>query len=304
MKLINADSSVALQDIPENSIDAVITDPPYNLIKHIKWDLLPSTDVFKRIYKVMKPGAPALIMTSSRQDLYTEAILRIREAGFNISYSSMFWIYNTTPVKGRINWEKGYIEGFNPRNAVEIIITALKPVEGTVRDNIGKYGLPVINFAEATIKAGTGDNLPSNLLLDSTMAVEQVQPPISQSTYNLHAIENWVFDIPKPSRSELFFIDRKPRDRYSGMFYGSRKDLDSKENHMTVKPIKLFSYLISMVTQKGMTILDPFAGTGTAMISAYLTGRDCIAIEFNPNYITLALKRLEAYGITHDLIIY
>ena len=36
MKLINADSSVALKDIPENSIDAVITDPPYNLIKHLK----------------------------------------------------------------------------------------------------------------------------------------------------------------------------------------------------------------------------------------------------------------------------
>ena len=301
MKLINADSSVALKDIPENSIDAVITDPPYNLIKHIKWDLLPSTDVFKSIYKVMKPGAPALIMTSSRQDLYTEAILRVKEAGFNISYSSIFWVYNTTPVKGRINREKGYIEGFNPRNAVEIIIVAVKPLESTVRENIGKYRLPIINFAEATIKAGSGDNLPSNLLFDSTM---EVQPSITPTTYNLHAIENWVFDIPKPSRSELFFINRKPSDRYSGMFYGSRKDLNSKDNHMTVKPIKLFAYLISMVTQKGMTVLDPFAGTGTAMIASYFTGRDCIAIEFNSDYIQLAMKRLEAYGISYDLIIY
>jgi len=301
MKLINADSSVALKDIPENSIDAVITDPPYNLIKHIKWDLLPSTEVFKSIYRVMKPGAPALIMTSSRQDLYTEAILRVKEAGFNISYSSMFWVYNTTPVKGHINREKGYIEGFNPRNAVEIIIVALKPFESTVRENIGKYRLPIINFAEASIKAGSGNNLPSNLLFDSTVEVE---PPITSKTYNLHAIENWIFDIPKPSRSELFFINRKPSDRYSGMFYGSRKDLNSKDNHMTVKPIKLFSYLISLVTQKGMTVLDPFAGTGTAMIASYFTGRDCIAIEFNPDYVQLAMKRLEAYGISYDLIIY
>ena len=303
MKLINADSNIALDDIEDSTVDAVVTDPPYNLIERIEWDVLPETELFKKIYRVMKPGAVALVMTSSRQDLYTEMITRIRNAGFDISHSSMFWVYNTTPIKGRINREKGYIQGFNPRNAVEIIIAALKPVENTVTHNIQKYGIPIINYTDATIKAGTGNNLPSNLLVD-TMAVEPVQPPISETTYNLHSIDNWLFDIPKPSRSELYFLNRNPDSKYSGMFYSSRKDLNSKQNHMTVKPIKLFAYLISMITQKGMTVLDPFAGTGTAMIAAHFTGRDCIAIERNSNYIDMIERRLRDYEISHDLVIY
>ncbi len=300
MKLINGDSAIVLKDIPENSIDAVITDPPYSLIDAIKWDLQPSQEMFSEIYRVMKPGAVALIMTSSRQDLYTQLILNLKNSGFDISYSSLFWVYNNSPVKGRINRERGYIEGFNPRNAVEIITVAMKPFKGTIRSNIEKNGVPIVNYKEAHIQYGEGDNLTSNLLFDDDIDTTDIR----EKTYQLHRIGNWILDIPKPTRYDLNFMNRNPRDKYHGMFYKSRNDLNNEENHMTVKPVKLFAYLISAVTQRGMTVLDPFAGTGTAMIASYLTNRDCIAIEFNPAYVEMIKRRLAMYEISYDMIIY
>lgn len=66
-----------------------------------------------------------------------------------------------------------------------------------------------------------------------------------------------------------------------------------KNNHPTVKPIKLFEWLIKLVTREGQIILDPFIGSGTTAISAHNTGRKCIGIEREDDYLTIARKRVE-----------
>ena len=46
-------------------------------------------------------------------------------------------------------------------------------------------------------------------------------------------------------------------------------------------------------SQKGNTVLDPFAGSGTTGLVAGQLGRDFIGIELNADYINLAHKRIE-----------
>jgi len=83
--------------------------------------------------------------------------------------------------------------------------------------------------------------------------------------------------------------------RYGG---GNRKNWKDpykkpqfQNNHPTVKPIKLFEWLIKLVTREGQTVLDPFIGSGTTIIAAHNTGRKCMGIEKEEEYIEIAKRR-------------
>lgn len=54
--------------------------------------------------------------------------------------------------------------------------------------------------------------------------------------------------------------------------------------HPTVKPIDLMAWLVRLVTPKGGTVLDCFAGSGTTGIAALREGCNAILIEREPEY--------------------
>lgn len=54
--------------------------------------------------------------------------------------------------------------------------------------------------------------------------------------------------------------------------------------------------LIGLFTKKGMTVLDPFAGSGTALLAALQLGRKAIGIDINPEYAVLTKQRLAERG--------
>jgi hypothetical protein len=65
----------------------------------------------------------------------------------------------------------------------------------------------------------------------------------------------------------------------------------NKNNHPTVKPIALMSYLIKMITPKGGIVLDPFSGSGSTLVAAKENGFDFIGIEKEPEYIKIIEAR-------------
>jgi len=62
--------------------------------------------------------------------------------------------------------------------------------------------------------------------------------------------------------------------------------------HPTVKPIALMRYLCRLVTPKGGTVLDPFAGSGTTGVGAKLEGFGFIGIEQEADYVQIAQARI------------
>ena len=80
--------------------------------------------------------------------------------------------------------------------------------------------------------------------------------------------------------------------------YGSEK-APAKNNHPTVKPIKLMEYLCTLTkTPTGGIVLDPFAGSGTTCMAAKKTGRDFIGIEREESYVAIARARIKAVPLT------
>ena len=74
---------------------------------------------------------------------------------------------------------------------------------------------------------------------------------------------------------------------------GAGRTSGARNHHPTVKPISLMRYLVRLVTPKGGSVLDPFAGSGTTLIAAYR--EDCygIGIEKDPEYFQMARHRVE-----------
>jgi site-specific DNA-methyltransferase (adenine-specific) len=65
-----------------------------------------------------------------------------------------------------------------------------------------------------------------------------------------------------------------------------------KNNHPTVKPIKLMEYLITLVTPKGGVVLEPFMGSGSTGIAAKNLGMSFIGIEKEQEYFDIAKQRI------------
>lgn len=76
---------------------------------------------------------------------------------------------------------------------------------------------------------------------------------------------------------------------------GEFKNIDRPvgNNHPTVKPIKLMSYLVTLGSRENDFVLDPFLGSGTTAIACKLLNRKCLGIELSNDYLKIAKARLK-----------
>jgi site-specific DNA-methyltransferase (adenine-specific) len=88
---------------------------------------------------------------------------------------------------------------------------------------------------------------------------------------------------------ELEDKDGNIKSGYAGM---NNETQTKKNNHPTVKPIKLMEYLIKLVSKEKSLILDPFMGSGTTGIACIKTNRNFIGIEKELEYIKIIETRL------------
>jgi adenine-specific DNA-methyltransferase len=63
--------------------------------------------------------------------------------------------------------------------------------------------------------------------------------------------------------------------------------------HPTQKPLAALRPLIKAFCPAGGTVLDPFAGSGSALVAARQLGRQCVGIEINEQHCRTAIARLE-----------
>tara|TARA_B100001939_G_C16912823_1_gene605440 strand:- start:87 stop:1430 length:1344 start_codon:yes stop_codon:yes gene_type:complete len=94
MKIIHGDCIQKLKELNDNSIDSIVTDPPYGLsFMGKKWDYdVPSQEIWEECYRVLKPGGHLLSFAGSRT--YHRMAIRIEDAGFEIR-DQIMWIYGS-----------------------------------------------------------------------------------------------------------------------------------------------------------------------------------------------------------------
>jgi hypothetical protein len=118
-KLLQGNCFEVLKTLDENSIDAIITDPPYG-IKFMgkKWDhSVPNVDVFKQMLRVLKPGGYILCACGTRTQ--HRMACNIEDAGFEIR-DVISWLYGS-----------GFPKSLNVGKAVD-------KLQGNEREVVGK----------------------------------------------------------------------------------------------------------------------------------------------------------------------
>ena len=88
------DSLQVLKELEDNSVDSVVTDPPYGLkFMSKKWDYdVPTTELWKEVIRVLKPGGHLLSFSSART--YHRMAVAVEDAGFEIR-DQIMWVYGS-----------------------------------------------------------------------------------------------------------------------------------------------------------------------------------------------------------------
>lgn len=96
------------------------------------------------------------------------------------------------------------------------------------------------------------------------------------------------------SKHEFCVYGWKNHHKFYGDFSTTILEFDKptkSDLHPTMKPIPLFSKLIQDGSLKGMNVYDPFCGSGTSIIACEQLDRNCFAMELDPHYCSVILKR-------------
>ena len=84
-------------------------------------------------------------------------------------------------------------------------------------------------------------------------------------------------------------------DRKQSTLWQIDKPRKSETGHSTQKPVECMKRPIENNSSPGQAVYEPFSGSGTTIIASEMTGRTCHAIELNPAYIDVAVKRWEDF---------
>jgi DNA modification methylase len=118
MNIIHGDSLDKLKELEDNSIDSIVTDPPYGLsFMGKKWDYdVPSQEIWEECLRVLKPGGYLLAFAGTRTQ--HRMAVRIEDAGFEIR-DMIAWVYGS-----------GFPKSYNIGKAVD-------KLQGNEREDLG-----------------------------------------------------------------------------------------------------------------------------------------------------------------------
>ena len=102
---------------------------------------------------------------------------------------------------------------------------------------------------------------------------------------------------PTAEQERLSFIST---DDYVKLFSPVWTDITGqlRKDHPAPYPLDIATRLIRMFSFTGDTVVDPFAGTGTTTLAAINMGRNSIAVEIDPDYVSIIESRLSASPVT------
>jgi len=318
-QLHSGDCLELLATLPDNSVDSIVTDPPYGLsFMGKKWDYdVPNVEIWKECLRVLKPGGHLLAFAGTRTQ--HRMAVRIEDAGFEIR-DMIAWVYGSGFPKShnlKDEWQ-GWGTALKP--ALEPITVARKPQVGTVAENVLAHGTGGLNIdgcrvatddgrsrsrpprtPNAILGGGKGTNLtasehndlgrwPANLIHDGSEEVTELLNDAARFFYCAKASKK-DRDDGLESFSEAKTNDGRKIDADNAYQRGATL---RKNTHPTVKPTDLMRYLCRLVTPKGGLVLDPFTGSGSTGKAAMLEGFRFIGAEMNPEYVAIAKARIDA----------
>ena len=266
-QVINGDCVEVMSNLPENSIDLVVTSPPYSVnISYDVYDDNTTIDEYLKFSKKWLEGAFRLLKDDGRICVNVPFEINLKDRGGRIFIVSEIWnimkevgykwfglidLEEDSPHRSKTTAWGSWMSCSQPYiyNPKECLILAYKhsPKKLTKGEPQWKGTPTEIEQEDGTIKKKT--------VYEDTDKKEFMELVFGQWNY---------FADTRSLTKATFSMD------------------------IPTKAIKILSY-------KNDVILDPFAGSGTSLVSAEILGRRWIGIELSPNYCKIAEERVQGF---------
>ena len=261
-KIYQGDSLDLLKKIPDNSIDLVVTSPPYSTLKtyindvgvlandYVKWFI----PYCQEIERVIKPTGSFILNINDKV-----------EGGFRHPYvfDLISELHKQTGLKlfERLFWNK--MKGLPKRS---------------------RFGDRVEYIFWFAKEKGFYFDIDSMRTPYSEKSIQRMKKPLkkrfarTEENQNSNEYKEWHPNPGGALPTTLVNISSE-----------SKRIAD---NHVAVYPVELAKYFIKGATKVGDLVLDPFMGTGTTAVACKELERNWIGFEIQPTYIEVADKRI------------
>ena len=300
-RILGGDCVARMGMLNPESIDNILTDPPYEIGFMGKgWDssgVAYNPRTWKAAHRVLKPNGLMLVFGATRT--HHRIAHAIERAGFEI-IDIVAWTYGT-----------GFPKSHNISKAIDKNAGAKRKVIGQNKNHRSmKHTNSMVGEPHSGDGSITASSTPDAKQWEGWgTALKPAWEPvlIARKKGSSRTVENYsqFHYISKASKKEknAGLEDSEPqkmgRNQSSldgGKILtgsGNERSNVKKNFHPTVKPIKLMEALVEEFTEEGSIVFDPFTGSGSTGIASVLLNREFIGCELTPEYIPLAKARIE-----------
>lgn len=297
IRLMLGDCLEKMKDIPDGSVDMVLTDPPYGTIKNTpttwtcdtSWDsALDSKAVFAECNRILRPNGAVILFS---QEPYTSRLIVSAHGSIPFAYR-MAW------VKG--SFGNHLLAKKAPVSYYEDVCVFFKAFDSFI-------GHPLKPWFDSELEAAGMTRKDAVLRWGSSASHyftdgRQFMIPSAERLLQMQA-DTGRFQMAYAEMKEA--ADRfraETRERFPKVFNlpeGERRKSnllhyakDRGSFHPTQKPVALLADLIETYSNEGDTVLDFTMGSGTTGVACVKTKRDFIGIELDDGYFTAAEQRI------------
>ncbi len=299
MELLNGDCLELMKSIPDGSIDAIITDPPYWNMKwawldwwennKVWWDtIIPIKEMFENAERILRMNWCMILFS---QEPYTSQL--ITQAHWNLPFSyRMIWLKD--------HFANALIANKAPVSYFEDILVFFKSYDKQWLHPIRQYSLKIkeyINYNRQRLFKELWNwwlqhFLESNIESSQFTLCTEIAYNFLIEKYNIDKIE-WF-----KTYQELKEINKQFNKQFNLPEWKKFKSnvLQYKKPyewlHPTQKPVELLEDLIKTYSIEWQTILDFTCGSWTTLIACQNTNRNWIGIEMDKWYFEIAKERI------------
>jgi site-specific DNA-methyltransferase (adenine-specific) len=254
--IYNKNCLTGIKDIPDNSVDLIIADPPYNLSKSKnswKWDNEIKKSGFGGKWSITNEGWDDIPF----EDYWNFSISWIKESIRVLKKTGSIWVFGTYHNTGIFNVIFQLLE-----------IEILNEIIWYKRNSFPNLSNRRFTASHENILWGHIGGKKREYYFNHKVMKEGKFPEDNLKIDGKQMRTVW--DIPNNKKKEE-------------LKYGK---------HPTQKPIRVLKRIIHCSTKPGDLVLVPFSGSGSECVTCKLLNRDYIGFEINEEFVNLSEKRL------------
>lgn len=301
IQLWHGDCLELMKHIPDGSIDAIITDPPYGTVKNIGdsdtinhgmkgktgWDdALDINLIFEECNRILKVNAPLILFS---QEPYTSQLITRAHGNIPFSYR-MIWLKD--------HFANALIAKKAPVSYFEDICVFFKSYDDKNLHPLRKYSKQIMNFIGKSLKqinSDLGHRKAEHFFYINSTQFELCTQQIYQELINKYSFdkESWFIEYEMLNKINIEYSRKFNLPigyKFKSNVLQYKKDYDGL--HPTQKPVKLIEDLIYTYTNENNTVLDFTMGSGTTGVACKNLNRNFIGIELDENYFRIANERI------------